>query len=209
MHTHSPTADSVIARKYDAKSLEHKVQNKMALQEELGWAEEPKRPMVCFPLGMSDELGGKLLKELLPGLLSLPVEILILGKGSDAYGALFTQLSKEYGHRVAIVPDEESMIRKMYAASDMAMFLADPSGSPALQHCLNYGTVPVSISSKGLHTYDPNQESGNAFLFEKATVWHAYAAIVRALETFRFPFDWRTIQRQCMKASESDMEEDE
>jgi starch synthase len=198
MQNLSPATDTSIARKYGAHSLEDKTQNKIAFQEELGWAAEPKRPIICLPAGMTDALGGALLKELLPGLLSLPVEILIVGKGSAAYGALFTQLAKEQGHRVAIIPDEEDMIRKMYAASDAALFLADPSKQQELRNALSYGAIPVSLPCSVLENYDQNQESGNAFIYEKADVWSAFAAVVRSLETYRFPFDWRTIQKHCM-----------
>ena len=58
------------------------------------------------------------------------------------------------------------------------------------------------LQSKGLKNYDPNQEQGDAFIFEKQNVWHAFGGIVRALETFRFPFDWRTIQRHGMEQIE-------
>jgi starch synthase len=187
-----------LARSYSSTSLEHKSQNKVALQEELGWIAEPKRPVICLPMGMTDELGGALLMELLPGILSLPFEILIRGKGSAQYGALFTKLAKEYGNRIAIISDDEQSLAKMYAAADMALFLTDGT-EHELQTCLSYGTVPVSFAGKGVKNYDPNQEAGNAFTFEKATVWCAYAAVVRAIETLRFPFDWRTIQRQCME----------
>jgi glycogen synthase len=200
MNSLSPTMDEAIARKYGPQSLEFKATNKVALQEELGWTPEPKRPMLCLPSGMSDALGGKLLEELIPGLLTLPLEIIILGKGSASYGAMFTKLAKEQGHRIAIIPNQEEEIHKMYAAADMALFLADPAKAPELQHCLRYGVVPVSVPSMILENYDQNQESGNAFVFEKPTVWHAFAAAVRALETWRFPFDWRTIQKHCMQS---------
>ena len=108
MHQLSPTKDSAITQRYSVKTLERKAVNKTALQEKLGWPAEPKRPMLCLPAGMSDALGGKLLTEILPGLLTLPVEILILGKGTNDYGALFTKLAKEEGHRVHIVPLEAS-----------------------------------------------------------------------------------------------------
>lgn len=194
----SPAADTAIARAYGPQSLDQKVQNKVALQEELGWPAEPKRAVLCLPAGMTDALGGALLKELLPGLLSLPIEILIVGKGSAAYGQLFTQLAKEQEHRVAIIPDEDDMLRKMFAASDMALFLADPSKQPELKSALGYGAIPVSLPCSVLENYDQNQESGNAFVFDKADVWTAFAAVVRALETYRFPFDWRTIQKHGM-----------
>lgn len=197
--TPSSTADKAIARPYDATTLEYKVQNKTALQEELGWAAEPKRAVVCIPMGVSDALGGKLLEEVLPGLLELPVEILILGKGSASYGQMLTTLAKEHKHRVAIIPNDPKMIAKMFAASDMALFLCQSAGSQELTQALAYGTVAVTPAGLNIHDYNPNQESGNAFVYQKENVWHCYGALVRALETFKFPYDWKTIQKECMQ----------
>jgi len=195
----SPATDTAIAKKYAMDSLELKAQNKVALQEELGWTPEPKRAMVCLPTGMSEKLGGNLLKELIPGLLALPIEIVILGKGSAEFGAFLTDIAKEHSHRIAIVPNDEKHIRKMFAAADMALFLSDATGMPELEAALCYGTIPLCPITKSIKAYDPNQESGEGFLYEKQTVWHAYGAIVRALETFRFPYDWKTIQKSCME----------
>lgn len=195
-----PATDQKIAQRYTAKSLEKKGKNKLALQEELGWPTEGKRPVLCLPAGMSDQLGGKLLIELLPGLLSLPVEMLVLGKGSSAYGELFTEIANEHDHRIAIIPNDEVSMRKMLAAADMALFLTNPEEMTELEQCLAYGVVPVTPVSSATKDYNPIQESGNSFQFQKDTVWHVFAAIVRALETNKFPFDWRTIQRQCMES---------
>ncbi len=188
-----------IARPYDIHSLEQKVNNKVALQEELGWTPEPKRAMVCLPTGISEKLGGELLKEVLPGLLMLPIEIVILGKGSSSYGAYITEIAKKHQHRVAIINNDEGSVRKMFAAADMSLFLAESVTMPELQESLRYGTIPVCPANKILTSYDPNQESGEAFVFEKMSPWLCFAAIVRALETYRFPFDWRTIQKHCME----------
>ena len=97
-----PATDSAIARKFGSDTLEHKSQNKTALQEELGWAPEPRRPMICIPTGVTEKLGGELLKEIMAGLLSLPVEIVILGKGSAAYGTYLSDVAQEHNHRVAV-----------------------------------------------------------------------------------------------------------
>jgi len=202
MNSFSPATDTAIAKKYASDSLEQKAHNKLALQKELGWAEEAKRPMICLPTGMSEKLGGNLLKEMLPGLLELPVEIVILGKGSASFGTYLTDIAKEHAHRMAIVANDEKHIRKMLAGADMALFLTDASAMPELIAALRYAAVPVAPTCKVLSTYDPNQESGNSFLYAKPTVWHCFAAVVRALETYRFPFDWKTIQRQCMERVE-------
>lgn len=195
----SPSYDTKIARRYSASSLEQKVANKTALQRELGWPAEPKRALLCLPAGMTTELGGDLLEELIPGLLTLPLEMLIVGKGPAKFGALFTKLAKDHSHKIAIIPATDDATRKMYAAADIALFLRDPKSQDELSHALAYGVIPVCPETRGLENYDPVQESGNAFFFERPTVWHAFTAIVRALETHRFPFDWRTIQRHAME----------
>lgn len=184
--------------KRGADATEQKIAQKTALQEELGWVAEPRRAMLCIPTGISDALGGALLKELIPGLLSLPIQIVILGKGSASYGEYLTAVASENSDRIAIIANDEASIRKMFAASDMALFLTDATDLPELDAALRYGTVPVCPQTKKVKTYDPNQESGEAFLYDKETVWHAFAGVVRALETYRFPFDWKTIQKHCL-----------
>lgn len=195
----SPSTDTAITKKYGSDSLENKSQNKEALQEELGWTPEPKRAMICIPTGVSEKLGGELLKELIPGLLALPVEIVILGKGSATYGEYLTEMAREHDQKIAIIPNDDKNIRKMFAAADMALFLTDATDLPELEAALQYGAVPICPHTKKIKSYDPNQESGEGFFMDKMTVWNSFAAIVRALETFRFPYDWRTIQKSGMQ----------
>lgn len=201
MSTISPSTDKHIPYRYNGKTLENKVKNKTALQKELGWPSEPKRMMVCLPAGMTEALGGALMEEVLEGLLTLPVEILIRGKGTKEYGELFTKLAKENSHRIAIIPDQEEAVHAMYAAADAALYFADPGDLTELHESLRFGVVPITPECKNLSAYDPIQESGCAFMYDEPNVWHCFAAIVRALETQKFPFDWRTVQRYCMESA--------
>lgn len=200
MNTHTPMNDPCIAQTYDQRTLEQKVRNKTALQRECGWPEEPKRPMICIPTGMSDECGGALFKELIQGLFTLPVEMVVLGKGTKEYGALFTRLSQLNSHRLAILPNKDDALHRMLAAADMALFCAPTRQRPEVKLAHRFGVVPVAPAEEGLEDYNPNQERGTAFTFDPHTgVWGCFGALVRAMETYRFPFDWRTIQRQCMQ----------
>ncbi|MFA5799968.1 MAG: hypothetical protein WC840_03340 [Candidatus Peribacteraceae bacterium] len=196
----SPAYDNKIVRKYSDRTIEHKADNKADLQEELHWIAEPKQPIICLPTGITDALGGSLLEEVLPGLLTLPISIVIRGRGSKRFGELFTTLTKEHGHRCAIVPDDELHLRKLLAGSDMAMFFAPQDEGEELENALRYGVVPVSPPRDILENYNPVQESGNAFVFELPTPWQCFGSLVRALETFKFPYDWRTIQRHAMES---------
>ncbi len=196
----TPAYDNKIARKYSARTIEHKMENKTALQEELGWIAEPKQPVVCFPTGITDALGGELMEKTLEGLLELPVGIVIRGRGSKKYGELFTKLSKQYGHRIAIVADDEAHLRTMLAGSDIAMFFSGKSEAEEIENALRYGAIPVALPHEALDNYNPVQESGNAFIYETANPWLCFGSLVRALETFKFPYDWRTIQRHAMES---------
>jgi starch synthase len=199
----TPSYDNKIARKYSSKTLEEKAKNKAALETEIGWVEEPKRAIVCLPTGMSESLGGALFEALLPGILELGVGLVVRGRGSDSFGALFTSLEKKYDHAVKILADEETSMRKMLAGADIALFCAKGKECEAeLGAALRYGVIPVAPAQTMLANYNPVQESGNSFTFEEATPWQCFAALVRALETFKFPYDWRTIQRSAMESME-------
>ncbi len=196
----SPAYDNKIARKYSARTIEHKMENKTILQEELGWIAEPKQPVICIPTGITDALGGALLEQVLPGLMELPIAIIIRGRGSKKYGELFTKMSKGASHRISIVPDDETHVRKMLAGSDISLFFAHHDEDEMLENCLRYGTVPVSLPNNILDNYNPVQESGNSFVYDAETPWQCFGALVRALETFKFPYDWRTIQRHAIES---------
>ncbi len=195
----SPVTDTAIVSPYSAERLERKLRNKLVLQEELGWPAEEKRAMLCLPTGMSEGHGGALLKAVLPGLLELPIELLVLGKGTREFGEMFSHLVAQESHRIAMVPPEDKAMRKMYAAADMALFLVEPTNTPELSLCLHYGVIPIAPLTDALENYNPNQERGCAFLYDSPSPWKCFAALVRALETYRLPFDWRVIQKEAMR----------
>ncbi len=60
------------------------------------------------------------------------------------------------------------------------------------------GVVPITQNlGSSIIDYNPNTESGNAFVYKNANEWEVYAAVVRALETYKFPYDWKFIVRSC------------
>lgn len=186
--------------------LDAKASAKADVQKELGWEKQPRRAMVCLPAGMSDALGGELLENVMAGLLTLPVQIVVVGKGSKEYGAYFSQLSADKPHKVGIVA--AGMLEQVLTASDMALFCAS-ADDDELRACLAHGTVPIAPASSHLVNYDPNQEAGNSFTYDQPTHWHCFAAAVRAVETYRFPYDFKTIQKNAVAMSDAEREDEE
>ena len=175
-----------------------KKEAKEALAKELGWTPEARQPLVCLPMELTNALGGELFKELIPGLLSLPVRLLIVGKGAASYGKMATELHEKHPQTVAIIPGTKQGLDAMTMAADIALFLSGPSKTGELSLCKKHGVIAVAPVCDELENYNQNQESCDSFLYEGSTVWHCFAAIVRALETYRFPYDWKTIQKNSV-----------
>lgn len=59
------------------------------------------------------------------------------------------------------------------------------------------GIVPIMLAGTNpkAENYDATQEKGNSFLFPKASAWHIYGTLVRALENFRFSYDWENLRK--------------
>lgn len=190
------------APKAHLTSHEEKAVSKAALQARLGWPAEPRRACVCLPTGLTESDGGPLFEQVMEGVLTLPVQVLILGKGSEHYGKLCTRLAKEKPHQVAIIPSDASSLQDMLRAADVALFCS-PQAADMYRSSFLYGIVPVAPAGADVQNYNPNQESGNAFTFDAQTPWHCFAAVVRAVETYKFPFDWKTIQRNGLETLSS------
>lgn len=64
------------------------------------------------------------------------------------------------------------------------------------------GIVPVTSEfNTKIEDYNPNTEKGNSFVFNNFNEWEVFAAVVRALETHKFPYDWKFIKRSCTKSA--------
>lgn len=119
-----------------------------------------------------------LLENLLPGLDEIPARFHVLGDGLKTVPHLFSlEEALEEGHIWVIlskkIPKQFSMI-------------------------VERGIVPVMLT--GLHkdaeNYNPVEESGNAFLFQRLSAWNVHAALIRALENFAFSYDWENLRSQ-------------
>ena len=69
---------------------------------------------------------------------------------------------------------------------------------------MRYGTVPVVRGTGGLADtvadYQPATGEGNGFVFENYSSYACLVAVLRAVEAFRRPEEWRALQRRGMEA---------
>ncbi len=120
----------------------------------------------------------------------LDVEVVVLADGN---------LDSLHLPNVIYLPYNRNNRKTLLEASDMALVF---DFSDVEEMLLN-GVIPISSLRPEVSDYNPNRETGNGFIFKKDSPWAIFAALVRARETFKFPYDWKHIIRQGMSSVKS------
>src|SRR5579883_3285680 len=205
----NPATDHYIRARFDAQSLEKRAENKRALQERAHLPVKPDVPLLAMISRLADSKGFDLIEQIAQPLLAQGVQLVVLGIGEQQYHELFQSLAARYPEQVAIfLTFNSELAQAIYAGCDMFLMPSrfEPCGLGQLI-AMRYGGVPVVRSVGGLadtvQEYDPNTGSGNGFTFTNYDPWEFFAAIVRAIELYRFKDAWRVLQQRCMAADHS------
>lgn len=159
--------DSLLKRKNAAK---------VKMAKELGFS--MKKPLIGIFL--DKEMAGEELLQILNGMNAVEAQVVILSDADNSFG--FTK-SLKYNRENRKYLLEACDIALVFDFSDV-------------EEMLLHGVIPVSFKRPEVIDYDPNRETGNSFVYLDKSPWGIFAAVVRAIETFKFPYDWKHIVRQ-------------
>src|SRR5258708_15340432 len=204
-----PATDRYIRSRFDAQSLEKRAENKRALQERAHLPVKPDVPLLAMISRLTDSKGFDLIAQIAQPLFAQGVQVVVLGIGDQQYHELFQSLAARYPEQVAtFLTFNSELAQAIYAGCDM--FLMPSRFEPcALGQliAMRYVGVPVVRSVSRLadtvEEYDPNTRSGNGFTFANYHACELFAAIMRAIELYRFKDAWRVLQQRCMAADHS------
>lgn len=198
-----PATDTEIPSRYSAGELAGKRADRARLRAELGLP-DLDAPLVCMVSRLYDPKGLELLQEALPHLLSLDLQLVVMGAGEREYEEMLHQAQQEQPDRLAVnVGFDNALAHRIYAGSDILLMPSrtEPGGRAQLI-ALRYGTVPVVRSVGGLadsvEDFDPRAGGGTGFDFAPYDAWSFFGAVVRAVETFRHADAWEGIVRRGM-----------
>ncbi|HZU68279.1 MAG TPA: glycogen synthase GlgA [Ktedonobacteraceae bacterium] len=205
----NPATDHYIAAQYDAETLDKRAENKRALQERAHLPIKPDVPLIAMISRLTDQKGFDLLAQIVQPLFAQGIQFVILGIGDQHYHEMFQNLAVRYPEQVAtFLTFNTELAQMIYAGSDMFLMPSrfEPCGLGQLI-AMRYGSVPIVHHVGGLadtvQEYDPDTRQGNGFVFTHYDPWELFAAIVRALELYRFKDIWRTLQQHGMAADHS------
>ncbi len=168
---YDPENDKEIAVPYGPATFEKKVENKLALQRELGLEENPDAPLIGMVGRLSGQKGLDLVECVLGEIMNTGAQMVVLGMGENKYVDLFSWAQWKYsGKLAACFQMNHALAHKIYAAADLFLMpsMFEPCGLSQLIS-LRYGTLPITRETGGLRdtvlAYNKETGEGNGFTF--------------------------------------------
>jgi starch synthase len=194
----NPATDPHIAANYSAGDLDGKAQCKAALQEEMGLAVDPGTPIVGIVSRFAHQKGIDVFAAALPEILSLGVQVVVLGAGDGRLEALFARLSAQHPRIRAFIGLNEPLSHRIEAGADIFVMPSryEPCGLNQL-YSQRYGTLPVVRAVGGLDDTVENEVTG--FKFESLHPEELAQAVAWAVFTYHErPEQFRAMQHHAM-----------
>lgn len=207
----NPATDKLIKQKYSIKSLDKKINNKLALQKMLGWLPNKQIAVVGIVSRLVWQKGFDLITEEFS---KLNCQFVILGTGQKKYEEQFKKLAKKYPDKFsANITFDVKLAQQIYAGSDIFLMpsLFEPCGlGQMIAMC--YGAVPIVRHTGGLadtvinFPYTVSQFKFNlptkatGFSFQQFNADTLFNLLEKALEIYYTrPKKWRKLQINGMK----------
>ncbi|MEO5785505.1 MAG: glycogen synthase GlgA [Casimicrobiaceae bacterium] len=205
--TWDPGADPHLAHTYDFASIRRKSVNKLALQRRFGLELGEERMLLGVVSRLADQKGIDWLLDVVPDLVSLPVQLVVLGSGDKALEARLTELAVAYPARVAaVIGFDESLAHLIEGGADAFVMPSryEPCGLNQM-YSLRYGTPPIVRATGGLADTVVDcvaarlaDGTANGFSYHGSDAHALLATIGRALDAWRKPAVWRALQKRGM-----------
>lgn len=203
---YNPETDKQIFCNYNINNvLEKKIENKRALQAELGLARDDNKFMVGIVSRLTDQKGFDLIAYMMEEMCKQDMQIVVLGTGEEKYENMFKHFAWKYPDKVsANIYYSEAMSHKIYAACDAFLMpsLFEPCGLSQLMS-LRYGTIPIVRETGGLKdTVQPFNQfdgTGTGFSFANYNAHEMYDALMFAMYIYiDRRRDWNNIIKSAM-----------
>ncbi len=204
----NPETDPALAVNYGLGNvLEHKMENKLALQKELGLEQDEGKFVIGLISRLTNQKGLDLVSAVIPQVLDGNTQIVVLGTGDKVYEDTFRGYEDAYkGTFSACIQYDESRAHRIYAGADALLVPSrfEPCGLTQL-NAMHYGTLPIVRETGGLkdtvEPYNTFSGEGNGFTFDRYESGLLLDAINRAKTLYftnRYHWD-EVVQRDMAK----------
>lgn len=205
-----PANDPLLPVNYTLDTIDRKQQIKKELQEMVRLPAQPGVPLIGMISRMVSQKGFHLVEELMPQLMTMNIQMIILGSGDPGIEKRFKDFQYQYPEKLSVHLGYDNQLSHLIeAASDVFLMpsLYEPCGLNQI-YSLRYGTVPIVRKTGGLadtiidwgESLLSGKKNGNGFSFSNPHPEALLDAIRRALLVYYNPTEWRQIQTNGMTA---------
>lgn len=203
---YNPKTDKRLVANFDRHDMTGKYASKYYIQEQFGLKREKEWPLFCSVARLVEQKGIELIKEVLPGLMDLGIQVIIFGDGDQQYIDYFNQMKECYPGQFGFSNDyNEDMAVKVFAGSDFYLMPSrfEPCGLSQMM-AMRYGTVPIVHATGGLkdsvRPYSEFDGIGDGFSFSK---YSSKALFLTCLQAIKLYFadrkTYRIIRDRCFR----------
>jgi starch synthase len=202
----SPEKDKLISHRFSPEDLSGKKKNKKLLLKLSNLPVLSKDvPLIGIISRLADQKGFDLVAQIADQLLSLDLQMVILGTGDEKYHQLFTAMRAKYPKKIAVnLMFDNPLAHLIEAGSDMFLMPSkyEPCGLNQL-YSLKYGTVPIVRKTGGLadtiEDYIPQSGEGTGFFFTNYESSELLDVVKRALEVYQDKNAWTKLMKNGMR----------
>ncbi len=204
-HLWNPEKDKHLPKKYSAKNISGKYENKEELAAKFGFTYDENIPIISLISRLFDAKGMDLIVEAFPELMKLNIQFVLLGTGDKKYHNFFEKMSNKYNGKFACyLGFNDELAHLIEGGADILLMPSryEPCGLNQM-YSLTYGTVPLVRETGGLADtvikYNEKNDDGNGFVFKQYEASVLLKELKRALKIFEDKKTWTKIMRNGMK----------
>ncbi|MCU0552974.1 MAG: glycogen synthase GlgA, partial [Leptolyngbya sp. Prado105] len=202
---YNPETDKALAKTFSIDTIDDRIKNKVALQEEVGLEVNSKAFLIGMVSRLVEQKGLDLVIQILDRYLAYTdAQFILLGTGDRYYETQMWQLASRYSGRMSVyLLYNDALARRIYAGADGFLMPSrfEPCGISQMLS-MRYGCVPIVRRTGGLvdtvSHHDPEKQAGTGYCFDRYEPLDLFTSMVRANEAFRFKGLWQELQQRGM-----------
>ncbi len=202
---YNPKTDPAMYENFDLRTAGTKRQNKLLLQRQLSLPQDGDKAMVAIISRLVDQKGFDLIAAAMGELMSLDIQLVVIGTGESRYEDMFRRAAAENPGKVsANITFSNDLAHKVYAGADLFLMpsMFEPCGLSQMIS-MACGTIPVVRETGGLKdTVQPYNEftgEGNGFSFAPYNAHDMMYTLRMALNLFADKKIWTPLMKRAMK----------
>jgi len=202
---YNPAKDAYLKQNFTPETIEKRLANKIALQEEVGLQVSRNAFVMGMVTRLVEQKGIDLVMQILDRFLTYTdAQLIILGTGDRYYETQLWEMTSRFRGRMSLhLLYSDALSRRIYGGADALLMPSrfEPCGISQLM-AMRYGCIPMVRRTGGLvdtvSFHDPIQERGTGFSFDRYEPLDLFTCMIRTWESFRYKQDWQKLQQRAM-----------